>query len=67
MNKGDEEDGVQHEDEQDDVTVERLMKNNMLFVCGADHKRPACVGPWGWQRPGSFGIHLLVISESKLI
>ena len=31
----------------------------LLFVCGAGHKCPACVGPWGWQRPGSFGIHLL--------
>ena len=33
--------------------------DEVLFGCGADHKRPACVGPWGWQRPGSFGIHLL--------
>ena len=30
VDKEDEEDGVQHEDEQDDVTVERLMKNNMI-------------------------------------
>ena len=32
VDKEDEEDGVQHEDEQDDVTVERLMKNNIMMI-----------------------------------
>ena len=48
------------------LTVSILVCTIGLLVGIAGHKRPASVGPWGWQRPGLIGIHLLMISESKL-
>ena len=32
-----------------------------MFGCIAGHKRPASVGPWGWQRPKLIGIYFLEI------